>query len=69
LLTLLFEMATNRQVIAKYANTTNCRSGCLGETLGRDIALRDFRKQVEFESSFDRSGLLKGENRIHEQVR
>jgi hypothetical protein len=66
---MLFEMATDCQVIAQDANAPNRRSGCLGETLGRDIALRDFRKQVQLESSLDRSGLLKGENRIHEQVR
>jgi hypothetical protein len=69
LVTLLFEMAADREVIAKYADATNRRSGCPREPLGRGIAFRDLRKQVEFESSFDRGGLLIGEDRVHEQIR
>jgi hypothetical protein len=54
----LFEMATDREVIAKYADATNSRAGCPRETLGRGIALPDLRKEIEFESSFDGGSLL-----------
>src|SRR5262245_61519072 len=69
LITLLFEMAADCEVVANYADATNRCSGSLREALGRGIALRDLGKQVELESRFDRSGLLKGEDRVHEQIR
>ena len=65
----LFEMATDREVIAKYADATNSRSGCPRKILGRGIALPDLRKEIEFESSFDGGSLLIGEDRVHEQIR
>jgi hypothetical protein len=65
----LFEMATGREVIAKYADVTNNRSGFLRETFGRDIALPNLRKEIEFESSFYGGSLLIGEDGIHEQIR
>src|SRR5262249_33709048 len=62
-------MATDREVIAKYADATNRRPGCPRETLGRFIALPALRKEVEFESSFDGGCLLIGEDVVHEQIR
>jgi hypothetical protein len=69
LVSLLFDMATGGEVIAKYANATNRRPACLRQTLGRGIALRDLRKEIEFESSFDGGSLLIGEDGVHEQIR
>ena len=48
---------------------TNSRSGCPRENSGGGIALPDFRKEIEFESSFDGGSLLIGEDRVHEQIR
>src|SRR5262245_52517526 len=62
-------MASDREIIAKYADTPNRCSGCLRQTLGRGITFCNLRKEVEFESSFDCCGLLKGEDRVHEQIR
>lgn len=69
LVTLLFKMAADRQVIAKYADATIHRSGRPCKTFDRGIALGDLRKHVKLESRFDRSGLLIGNNRVHEQIR
>jgi hypothetical protein len=62
-------MTTHREIIAKYADTTNRRPGYLREAVGRFIALPDLRKEVEFESSFDGGSLLIGEDSVHEQIR
>ena len=69
LVTLLFEMATGRKVIAKYADATNRRPGRPRKSLGCAIALPDLREEVEFESGFDSGSLLISEDGVHEQIR
>ena len=60
--------ATDREVVAKNANAAHSRSGSLCEPVRRIHAPRNLGKQVKFDGSLDRGGLLIGEDSINEQI-
>src|SRR5262249_11767975 len=69
LVSLFFNVASDREVVAQNTDAANRRSGSTCECLGRIVAARYLGKQVKFDSSLDRGGLLEGEDSINEQIR
>src|SRR5262245_43547786 len=68
LVTLFFKVAPNREVVAKNADAAHGRAGSFREPVGRIGAPCNLGKQVKFDSSLDRGGLLEGKGGVNEQI-